>query len=225
MIDKNNIQHLLDSFMSGTTTEQEERQLTDYFNSTTDIPDEWAAYAVLFRGFRNQVQAESQPRHSRLVWLYSTIGAVAASILLLICLGITSNHQNDEGNNLVAQTDTTIVSPQTGAKEIETCPQEKKGSKEVVDTVKRVKEILHMSKPSKHYMAKAETTESTPEPELMDTSELAERAFAEEMRLMRRMVQMQGNLQADFKGLTDEIRSRGERMSQHVEMALNEDEW
>ena len=45
------------------------------------------------------------------------------------------------------------------------------------------------------------------------------------MRLMRRMVQMQGNLQADFKGLTDEIRSRGERMSQHVEMALNEDEW
>jgi len=25
--------------------------------------------------------------------------------------------------------------------------------------------------------------------------------------------------------LTDEIRSRGERMSQHVEMALNEDEW
>ena len=95
----------------------------------------------------------------------------------------------------------------------------------MADTVKRVKEILHMSKPSKHYMAKAETTESTPEPELMDTSELAERAFAEEMRLMRMMVQMQGNLQADFKGLTDEIRSRGERMSQHVEMALNEDEW
>ena len=95
----------------------------------------------------------------------------------------------------------------------------------MADTVKRVKEILHMSKPSKHYMAKAETAESTPESELMDTSELAERAFAEEMRLMRMMVQMQGNLQADFKGLTDEIRSRGERMSQHVEMALNEDEW
>ena len=167
-----------------------------------------------------------QPKPARRIRLYIVSAiAAAASVLLLISLGIVSNNQNDEGNNLVAQTDTTIVSPQTGAKEIETCPQEKKGSKEVVDTVKRVKEILHMSKPSKHYMAKAETTESTPEPELMDTSELAERAFAEEMRLMRRMVQMQGNLQADFKGLTDEIRSRGERMSQHVEMALNEDEW
>lgn len=167
-----------------------------------------------------------QPKPARRIRLYIVSAiAAAASVLLLISLGIVSNNQNDEGNNLVAQTDTTIVSPQTGAKGIETCPQEKKGSKEVVDTVKRVKEILHMSKPSKHYMAKAETTESTPEPELMDTSELAERAFAEEMRLMRRMVQMQGNLQADFKGLTDEIRSRGERMSQHVEMALNEDEW
>lgn len=158
------------------------------------------------------------------VWFYPTI-AVAASVLLLISLGIVFSNQSDEGNNLVAQTDTTIVNPQTGAKEVETRPQEKKGSKEMADTVKRVKEILHMSKPSKHYMAKAETAESTPEPELMDTSELAERAFAEEMRLMRMMVQMQGNLQADFKGLTDEIRSRGERMSQHVEMALNEDEW
>ena len=167
-----------------------------------------------------------QPKPARRIRLYIVSAiAAAASVLLLISLGIVSNNQNDEGNNLVAQTDTTIVSPQTGAKEIETCPQEKKGSKEVVDTVKRVKEILHMSKPSKHYMAKAETTESTPEPELMDTSELAERAFAEEMRLMRMMVQMQGNLQADFKGLTDEIRSRGECMSQHVEMALNEDEW
>lgn len=167
-----------------------------------------------------------QPKPARRIRLYIVSAiAAAASVLLLISLGIVSNNQNDEGNNLVAQTDTTIVSPQTGAKEVETPPQEKKGSKEVVDTVKRVKEILHMSKPSKHYMAKAETTESMPEPELMDTSELAERAFAEEMRLMRRMVQMQGNLQADFKGLTDEIRSRGERMSQHVEMALNEDEW
>jgi hypothetical protein len=167
-----------------------------------------------------------QPKPARRIRLYiASAIAVAASVLLLISLGIVSNNQNDEGNNLVVQTDTTIVSPQTGAKEVETRPQEKKGSKEMADSVKRVKEILHMSKPSKHYMAKAETAESTPEPELMDTSELAERAFAEEMRLMRRMVQMQGNLQADFKGLTDEIRSRGERMSQHVEMALNEDEW
>lgn len=176
----------------------------------------------VMKRIEEQTSVLQSKRHR--VWFYPTI-AVAASVLLLISLGIVFSNQSDEGNNLVAQTDTTIVNLQTGAKEVETRPQEKKGSKEMADTVKRVKEILHISKPSKHYMAKAETAESTPEPELMDTSELAERAFAEEMRLMRMMVQMQGNLQADFKGLTDEIRSRGERMSQHVEMALNEDEW
>jgi len=196
-------------------------KLKSVFEATqSQVPDDFTKRVM--KRIEEQTSVPHPKRHR--MWFYPTIAA-AASVLLLISLGIVSNNQNDEGNNLVAQTDTTIVSPQTGAKGIETCPQEKKGSKEVVDTVKRVKEILHMSKPSKHYMAKAETTESTPEPELMDTSELAERAFAEEMRLMRRMVQMQGNLQADFKGLTDEIRSRGERMSQHVEMALNEDEW
>ena len=228
MIDKNNIQHLLDSFMSGTTTEQEERLLTDYFNSSTDIPDEWAAYAVLFRGFRNQVQAESQPRHSRLVWLYSTIGAVAASILLLICLGITSNHQNDEGNNLVAQTDTTIVSPQTGGKEVETRPLEEKGSEEITDTVKRVKEILQMSKPPRHYMARQETkAESHAETEVIDASDFAERAMAEENQrfAMEMMAAMNGSLQADFQEMTKEIRQRGERMNQKVEMAINDNEY
>ena len=196
-------------------------KLKSVFEATQpQVPDDFTKGVM--KRIEEQTSVLQSKRHR--MWFYPTI-AVAASVLLLISLGIVFSNQSDEGNNLVAQTDTTIVSPQTGAKEVETRPQEKKGSKEMADTVKRVKEILHMSKPSKHYMAKAETAESTPESELMDTSELAERAFAEEMRLMRMMVQMQGNLQADFKGLTDEIRSRGERMSQHVEMALNEDEW
>ena len=167
-----------------------------------------------------------QPKPARRIRLYIVSAiAAAASVLLLISLGIVSNNQNDEGNNLVAQTDTTIVSPQTGAKEIETRPQEKKGSKEVVDTVKRVKEILHMSKPSIHYMAKAETTESTPEPEFMDATELAEKAIAEEMRRMEMAVQINGSLQTDFQKMTREIRQRGKHMTQQVEMAINNEEY
>ena len=89
-----------------------------------------------------------------------------------------------------------------------------------------MKQKFRMPRTPKHYMAKAETVESTPEPELIDATELAERAFAEEKSRMEMemMARMQGSLQADFKGLTDEIRQRGERMSQHVVMALNEDE-
>ena len=167
-----------------------------------------------------------QPKPARRIRLYiASAIAAAASVLLLISLGIVFSNQSDEGNNLVAQTDTTIVSPQTGAKEVETRPQEKKGSKEMADTVKRVKEILHMSKPSKHYMAKAETTESTPEPEFMDATELAEKAIAEEMRRMEMAVQINGSLQTDFQKMTREIRQRGEHMTQQVEMAINNEEY
>ena len=167
-----------------------------------------------------------RPKPARRIRLYiASAIAAAASVMLLISLGIVSNNHNDEGNNLVAQTDTTIVSPQTGAKEIETRPQEKKVTKEMVDTVKRVKEILHMSKPSKHYMAKAETTESTPEPEFMDVTELAEKAIAEEMRRMEMAVQINGSLQTDFQKMTREIRQRGEHMTQQVEMAINNEEY
>ena len=167
-----------------------------------------------------------QPKPARRIRLYvASAIAAAASVLLLISLGIVTNNQNDEGNNLVVQTDTTIVSPQTGAEEVETLPQEKKESKEMADTVKRVKEILHMSKPSKHYMAKAETTESTPEPEFMDATELAEKAIAEEMRRMEMAVQINGSLQTDFQKMTREIRQRGKHMTQQVEMAINNEEY
>ena len=45
-----------------------------------------------------------QPKPARRIRLYIVSAiAVAASVLLLISLGIVSNNQNDEGNNLVAQ--------------------------------------------------------------------------------------------------------------------------
>jgi hypothetical protein len=182
------------------------------------VPDDFTKRVM--KRIEEQTSVLQSKRHR--VWFYPTI-AVAASVLLLISLGIVFSNQSDEGNNLVAQTDTTIVSPQTGAKEVETRPQEKKGSKEMADTVKRVKEILHMSKPSKHYMAKA--TESTPEPEFMDATELAEKAIAEEMRRMEMAVQINGSLQTDFQKMTREIRQRGEHMTRQVEMAINNEEY
>lgn len=145
----------------------------------------------------------------------------AACIALLFYVGGIRNTQHGEKPDLVVRADTAKTVPQTETKK--ELPIEKG---EMADTVKRVKEILRMSRPPKHYMAKAETVESTPEPELIDETELAERAFAEErIRMeMEMMTQTNGSLQADFKALADEIRSRGERMSQHMVMALNEDE-
>jgi hypothetical protein len=97
----------------------------------------------------------------------------------------------------------------------------------MADTVKRVKEIIQMSKPPRHYMARQETkAENHAEPELIDEEELDERAFAEERiwMEMERMEQTSGSLQADFKTVTEEIRQRGERISQHVVMAKSNEE-
>ena len=81
MTDKQ-INDLLDRFMAGETSEQEERLLTDYFCTRTDIPEEWAAYAVMFRGFRQSVTREVPINHSRRRWWM----AAAAAILLLLGL-------------------------------------------------------------------------------------------------------------------------------------------
>ena len=165
-----------------------------------------------------------QPK--RRLWLYPAIG-IAAAIALLFSLSVALSHQDGEEPSLVAQTDTTGVIPQTETKKAEEHLLEEKGNKEMADTVKRVKEIIQMSKPPRHYMARQETkAENHAEPELIDEEELDERAFAEERiwMEMERMEQTSGSLQADFKTVTEEIRQRGERISQHVVMAMSNEE-
>lgn len=168
----------------------------------------------------------SEQSKRRRMWLYPAIG-IAAAIALLFSLSIALNHQEGEEPSLVAQTDTTGVIPQTETKKAEERLLEEKGNKEMADTVKRVKEIIQMSKPPRHYMARQETkAENHAEPELIDEEELDERAFAEERICMEmeRMEQTSGSLQADFKTVTEEIRQRGERISQHVVMAMSNEE-
>lgn len=79
MTDKQ-INDLLDRFMAGETSEQEERLLADYFCKRMDIPDEWAAYAVMFRGFRQSAAREVPIRHYHHRWWLSA----AAAILVLL---------------------------------------------------------------------------------------------------------------------------------------------
>ena len=164
-------------------------------------------------------QSVSQPK-SRRVWLYSAIGAVAASITLLLYVGIVPSTLHNGEPDLMAQTDTIKTTPQTETKKVEEQPLE------MADTLKKVKEKLRMPRTPKHYMAKAEPTEITPEQEPIDAVELAERAFAEEERrmAMEMMAEMNGSLQADFKTITEEIRSRGERMTQQVEIAMSDED-
>ena len=79
------IEALLDKFMDGQTTVEEEAQLADYFRSA-DVPAEWEDYRAMFdyfdRGMTPPV-ATPRPRHA---WWW-TAGAAAAIAALIV--GVT----------------------------------------------------------------------------------------------------------------------------------------
>jgi hypothetical protein len=155
-------------------------------------------------------QQNQQPKR-RHVWLYPAFGA-AAAIALLLYIGVKPIDKQRDTPSLIVQTDTVQAVPQTNV--------------ETADSVKVVKEILHMARPPKHYMAKREKqAETIVEPEVIDAADLAQQAIAEEEQriAMQMMQQMNSSLQDDYLKMTREIRERGNSMTQQAEMAINDD--
>ena len=166
--------------------------------------------------------SSEQPKCRRM-WLYPAIG-IAAAIALLFSLSIALNHQDGEEPSLVAQTDSTRVTPQTPNTQHPTPNTQHLMN----DTLKKVKEMIQMTKTPRHYMAKRDKqTKPIAEPEVIDATDLAEQAIAEEERrfAMEMMSRMNANLQADYQEMTREIRQRGERMTRQVEIAVNDDKY
>ena len=156
-------------------------------------------------------QQDQQPKRRHL-WFYPAIGA-AAAIAVLLYIGVKPIDQQSETPSLIVQTDTVKTVPQTSTK--------------TADSVKAVKEILQMARPPKHYMAKREKqTEPVVEPEVIDATDLAEKALAEEEQrmTMQMMQQMSTSLQDDYLKMTREIRERGNSMTQQVTIAMSNEE-
>ena len=168
-------------------------------------------------------QHDKQPQHRRL-WLYPAIG-IAAAIALLFSIGVHINDRDGDAPSIVAQADTMMVAPPTETKKVEERPLQKEEGTEKADSANKVKEILQMSRPPKHYMAKRETQAETIEEPVVYENDLAEWTIAEEeQRLaMEMMLQTSGSLQDDYLQMTREIRERGNRMTQQVETALSDD--
>jgi len=98
------IESLLRLYDEARTTDEQEAELAAFFRTTKDVPEEWMGYADLFSVFdtseslfsENELddclmqpisQQDTDPKTHR-VWLYSAIGAVAASVLLLLILDV-----------------------------------------------------------------------------------------------------------------------------------------
>lgn len=90
-IDRNKVKVLIDRYMNGETTADEERQLRHFFRTAQSLPDEWLPLRALFAYVDSEAEksclpAETQVKqktislhHIRKWWL---AGAVAASLLL-----------------------------------------------------------------------------------------------------------------------------------------------
>ena len=83
---RHQIETLLDKFMAGKTTIEEESLLGQYFSTAHDVPAEWEDYQALFgyidRGLEGDLLPEtSSPTHRRWIWW---VPAAAAAIVALV---------------------------------------------------------------------------------------------------------------------------------------------
>lgn len=158
-------------------------------------------------------QQNQQPKRRHL-WLYPAFGA-AAAIAVLLYIGVKPIDQQPDTSRLMVKTDTVQAVPHTNT------------NVETTDSVKAVKEILHMARPPKRYMAKREKqAEPVVEPEVIDAADLAQQAIAEEEQriAMQMMQQMSTSLQDDYVKMTREIRERGNSMTQQATIAMSNEE-
>ena len=200
------------------------RQALQHRNEAAEklTPSADFADSLMARIQASEVAPQPKRRH---LWTYVTIGAVAASIVLLLSVGIHLIPQQGGEPILMAQTDTIKAGPK--ASTVKERPMQKAKTIEVVDTLKLMKEKYRMPRPPRHYMAKAETIEKTSEPQV-DEAELMAKAILEQEQqaLMQVMAENEtkSSLQDDFESIIQEIRRRGEHTVRQVEIALSNEE-
>ena len=95
------IERLLGKFVDGLTTELEEQQLAEYFDTADDIPAEWQVYKEMFRSFKTDdynfsnaeldamltsdvavepSAAQILPKHTSHVWRWTSMAACAVVV-------------------------------------------------------------------------------------------------------------------------------------------------
>lgn len=202
------VERLLQRFMDGTTTLEEEAQLGEFF-STHEVTGEWATYKEMFVMFDAGKVVVEAPRRKTLWWRWA---GIAAAILLLIALGIVLRHQMSEKPNLIAKTDTMKTAPQPISQ-----PSEK--IEEQPDTTNKVKEIQRLSRPSKRYMARiTKETATVPTDSIIFSAPPYKVAAIEPEKASEPEIR---EIDPAYEEMKRAIRSRGEEMISQVELAIN----
>ena len=124
------IEALLDKFMDGQTTVEEEAQLADYFRSA-DVPTEWEDYRVMFdyfdSGMENGLVPVERPRPTltrlmgRCWWGIAAAACITAAIVVTAVLHRPETIVQSETPPVTDQRIDTIAAPATT---VETEPQQ-----------------------------------------------------------------------------------------------------
>ena len=165
------IKDLLDKYMDGTSTLEEEDILADYFRGK-DIPLEWEDYRLLFQ----EIEAmKPQPNTSkRWIW-WSVAAAIVAGILYVTVPRQQTIHQ--QTNPLMAQSDTIVQSSEQAP--IELAPDTMPKQKEQVLPIQTKKRSIRKLKPTMHDYDKAYALMAQAEQEQRDVERQLEQVQQE----------------------------------------------
>lgn len=186
------IEELLNKFMEGNTTIEEESLLSEYFSTTPHIPDEWADYKAMFgyldRGLEGDLLPESaSPTHRKWLW-WTSISAAAAVVALVFGLKALNNTettqpvsrpiaaQNDAkkgGNHLVAKNEEADIST----------PATDNAEAVAVEPQRRLKSVTHHQSQAE-LMAQNEQLQKENERLHRELEELNQRAIIIDMEAM-----------------------------------------
>ena len=110
------IARLLDRFLQGDSTLEEEQMLADYFRSAADLPTDWEDFRTMFRYFDQGMEhidyVQQEEVASGLLSASSSVGrrpfrwwlTAAASLLILVGMAVSFHHFRQEKPTQVAMT-------------------------------------------------------------------------------------------------------------------------
>ncbi len=133
------IKNLLDKYMDGTSTLEEEDILADYFRGK-DIPQEWEDYRLLFQ----EIEAmKPQPKTNKRWIGWSVAAAIVAGILYV---AVPRQQTIQRTDPLMAQSDTIVQSSEQAP--LELTPDTMPKQKEQVHPIQTKKRSIRKQKPT-----------------------------------------------------------------------------
>ena len=168
---KTYIKDLLDKYMDGTSTLEEEDILANYFRRK-DIPQEWEDYRLLFQ----EIEAmKPQPKTNKRWIGWSVAAAIVTGVLYVAVPSQQTIHQ--EADPLIAQSDTIVQSSEQAP--IELVPDTMPKQKEQVQPIQSKKRSIRKLKPTMHDYDKAYVLMAQAEQEQREVERQLEQAQQE----------------------------------------------